>query len=202
MKLLANVILILCLTSLSGCVFFKNLTQGSSTSHTGYQSLQTFELEGALIYYKDLSDPCDDATVAWNDLKEVTPIKKASLTAVQIDCDDFVKDDQHVAVKQFEIQQQFSIPFEIRKTELLENGNAKLLNSMNGLATENTLFQIHGAAGTIGKRSEALGLERASAVRDHLMKLGVRAERITIMPYDPKIPGLQALVKVLAPVIL
>jgi hypothetical protein len=139
MKLLAKVVLILCLTFLSGCVFFKNLTQGSATSHTGYQNLQTFELEGALIYYKDLSNPCDDATVAWNDLKEVTPIKKASLTTVQIDCEGIAKDNQHVAVKKFEIQQQFSIPFETRKTELLENGNAKTLKSMNGLVTANTL---------------------------------------------------------------
>ena len=54
----------------------------------------------------------------------------------------------------------------------------------------------------MGKRSEALGLERASNVRDQLINMGIQHERITIMPYDPQIPGLQALVKVLRPVVL
>lgn len=202
MALLTKSILVLGLFSLSGCAFLKDLTRGSSSDRISYASLQTFEFQGTLIYYKDLSNPCDDETVVWNDLKEFAPIKEASLTATKMDCDVNEKANQRVAANRFEVQGQFSIPFETRKTELIEIGNAKLLDSVNDLATANTLFQIYGAAGTVGKRSEALGLERASVVKDRLMSMGVQSEQITIMPYDPTIPGLQALVKILSPVIL
>lgn len=202
MKLLANLILILPLMSLSGCAVLKNLTQKTASNHVSYPSLQTFELEGAVIYYKDLSSPCDESTVAWNDLNKASPIHQASLKVVQIDCDEIAEVQQRYAVERFEVQKQLSVPFETSKSELIENGNAKQLDNITELATTNTKFQIHGAAGTVGTRSEALGLDRALAVKDHLMKLGVKSERIEIMPYDPSIPGLQALVKVLAPVIL
>lgn len=202
MRLFTKFTSLLVLISLSGCTLLENLRQGSPIDRVSYPSLQTFEFEGALIYYKDLSNPCDDATVVWNDLQEVTPLKKVLLAAIPIDCDEVAKEKQSLASARFEVQEEISISFETRKTELLDSSNAKRLDSMSDLATANTLFQIYGAAGTVGKRSEALGLERASAVKTRLMSMGVQSERITIMPYDAKIPGLQALIKVLAPVVL
>ncbi len=203
MKLLISTLLVLSLSSLSGCAFLNALKQGGSiNSQSVYPTLQTFEFEGALIHYKDLSDPCDDSTVAWNDLGETLPIQQVSLNVPLVDCEKSLKAIQSVAATQFDVEDQISIVFESRKTELPERGNAKSFASISEFAITNTQFHIYGAAGTVGKRSEALGLERASVVRDQLISMGIQYERITIMPYDPLIPGLQALVKVVKPVIL
>jgi len=140
--------------------------------------------------------------VAWNDLNNTFLMQQASHNAAVIDCEEAPKSALRVTTAQYEVERQVSIPFESRKTELQESGNIKRFSGINEFVTENTQFQIYGAAGTSGKRSEALGLERASTVRDHMLSMGIQHERITIMPYDPQIPGLQALVKVLRPVIL
>lgn len=203
MKSLTKLVLFLALINLSGCAFLNSLRQGGSNdTGSGYPSLQTFQFEGALIHYKDLSNPCDATTVAWNDLREVVRIQQVPLDVVTVDCFEDSKSIQSVAVTRFEVEHQFSVPFETRKTELSDDNNAKSLEGLGDFVTSNTQFQIYGAAGTVGKRSEKLGIERASTVRDHLISLGVQHERITIMPYDAQIPGLQALVKVLRPVIL
>jgi len=203
MKILTSLLLVISFMSLSGCVFLNALNQDRSSDRGSvYPTLQTFQFEGALIYYKDLSDPCDVTTVAWNDLGETLPIQQVSLKAPLVDCESSSKAIQAVAVTQFDIEDQISIAFESRKAELPDHGNAKSLASINEFASTNTQFHIYGAAGTIGKRSEALGLERATTVRDQLISMGIQHERITIMPYDPLIPGLQALVKVVKPVIL
>lgn len=203
MKLLTKTLLLAALMNLSGCAFLNALKQGGSNdAYSLNPAILTFEFEGALIYYKDLSNPCDDTTVAWNDLSEAHPIKQVSLDAALVDCDESSRAIQSVAAAQFEVEDQISIAFESRKTELSHSDNAKGLASINDFVTANTQFYIYGAAGTVGKRSEALGLERASNVRDQLINMGIQHERITIMPYDPQIPGLQALVKVLRPVVL
>lgn len=203
MKVLTNTLLLAALMNSSGCAFLNVLKQGGSIdAYSLYPTLQTFEFEGALIYYKDLSNPCDDTTVAWNDLNEASPIQQVSLDASLVDCDESARAIQSVAATQFEVEDQISIAFESRKAELSDSSNAKSLASINDFVTANTQFHIYGAAGTAGKRSETLGLERASTVRDQLISMGIQHERITIMPYDPQIPGLQALVKVLRPVIL
>ena len=203
MKILTSLLLAISLISLSGCAFLNALNQDrSSNPGSVYPTLQTFQFEGALIHYKDLSDPCDDTTVAWNDLSEIQPIQQVSLKAPLVDCEKNLKVIQSVAVTQFDVEDQISIVFESRKTELPDRGNVKSLASISEFATTNTRFHIYGAAGTVGKRSEALGLERAATVRGQLISMGIQHERITIMPYDPLIPGLQALVKVVKPEIL
>lgn len=203
MRVLTNSLLLAVLMSLSGCAFLNALKQGGSNdAYSLNPILQTFEFEGALIYYKDLSNPCDDTTVAWNDLSEASPIQQVSLDASLVDCDESSKAIQSVAATQFEVEDQISIAFESRKAELSDSGNAKSLASIKNFIIANTQFYIYGAAGTVGKRSEALGLERATTVRNQLISMGIEHERITIMPYDPQIPGLQALVKVLRPVVL
>ena len=203
MKLLTSAVLIVVLMNLSGCALLNVLKQGASNeARSPYPNLQSFKFEGALIYYKDLSSPCDESTVSWNDLNSTFPIQQASHNAAAIDCEEASKPTLRITAAKYEVEHQVSIPFESRKTELQENGNIKSFSGINEFVTENTQFQIYGAAGTIGKRSEALGLERASIVRDHMLSMGIQHERITIMPYDPQIPGLQAVVKVLRPVIL
>lgn len=203
MKIFINALLMIFIMNLSGCAFLNALKQsGSNDTHSVYPTLQTFQFEGALIHYKDLSDPCDDTTVAWNDLSETLPIQQVSLDVSLVDCEKRSKAIHNVAVTQFEVEEQISIVFESRKADLPERENAKSLVSISEFATTNTQFHIYGAAGTVGKRSEALGLERASVVREQLISMGIQYERITIMPYDPLIPGLQALVKVVKPVIL
>lgn len=203
MKRFINLLLLLVLASLSGCAFLNALKQDSPTDKfANYPSLQTFNFEGAVIYYKDLSDPCDDTTVAWNDLNEVSLIQQASLDVPEGDCSNVNKVSQSVAEIQFEVRRQISIEFESSKSNISDNQNAKSFSALNELASANSQFHIYGAAGATGKRSEALGLARATIVKDHLISLGVHYERIAIMPYDPTIPGLQALIKVLEPVIL
>jgi len=203
MKLLTNSVLIVIVLNLSGCAFLNTFKQsGKKEVRSPYPSLQSFKFEGALIYYKDLSTPCDKSTVAWNDLNNTLPIQPVSLNSESIDCEETPKSALRVTAAQYEIEHQVSIPFESRKTELQENGKIKHFAGIKEFVTKNTQFQIYGAAGTIGKRSEELGLERASTVRDYLLAMGIQNESITIMPYDPQIPGLQAVVKVLRPVIL
>jgi len=202
MKLFNSAVLIVVLINLSGCALLNAFKQGNNEVRSTYPSLQSFKFEGALIYYKDLSSPCDESTVVWNDLNNTFLMQQASHNAAAIDCEEAPKSALRVTTAQYEVERQVSIPFESRKTELQESGNIKRFSGINEFVTENTQFQIYGAAGTSGKRSEALGLERASTVRDHMLSMGIQHERITIMPYDPQIPGLQALVKVLRPVIL
>ena len=203
MNSLARFFLLLVLVNLSGCAFLVPFLQHpSSNERSIYPSLKTFEIEDAVIYYRDLSDPCDDRTVAWNDLNEVKQIRKASLNLSQIACDKAAKTTQVVTTTQFEVQQQISIPFESRQAELSDSTKTKSFEPVNGLVSQNTQFHIYGAAGRVGVRSEKLGLARASYVRDRLISMGVQHERIRVMPYDPKIPGLQALVEVLRPVTL
>lgn len=203
MKVLTSTLLIFVLVNLSGCAFLNAFKQyRSSDVNSIYPTLQTFEFEGTLIHYKDLSHPCDESTVAWNDVGKGPPIQPVSFEARNVDCGEYSEATQSVASTQFEVERKISIAFESRKTELQDSGNTKSLASINDLATVNARFQIYGAAGTVGKRSEALGLERASTVRDHLIGLGIQHERITIMPYDPEIPGLQAVVEVLRLAIL
>jgi len=203
MKLLINTLLIFALMNVSGCAFLKAFKQsGYNDAGFAYPSLQTFEFEGTFIHYRDLSDPCDNTTVAWNDLRQSLLIHQVMHEIESPNCEETANALHRVAANQFEVEHEVSIPFESRKTELLESGNAKSFASINDFVTANTQFQIYGAAGTVGRRSEALGMERASVVRDHLINMGIQHERITIMRYDPQIPGLQALVKVLKPVIL
>ena len=129
MKILTSLLLVISFMSLSGCVFLNALNQDRSSDRGSvYPTLQTFQFEGALIYYKDLSDPCDVTTVAWNDLGETLPIQQVSLKAPLVDCESSSKAIQAVAVTQFDIEDQISIAFESRKAELPDHGNAKSLS--------------------------------------------------------------------------
>ena len=203
MKLLINALLIFVLFNVSGCAFLKAFKQSRyDDANSEHPWLQTFKFEGTLIHYRDLSDPCDDTTVAWNDSSQTLPIQKVSHKVGSLNCEEKPNDTRRVTATQFEVEHELSISFESSKTELLESNNAKSIAGINDLVAANSQFHIYGAAGTVGKRSEALGLERASVVRDYLVDMGIRHERITIMPYDPQIPGLQAVVRVLKPVML
>lgn len=115
---------------------------------------------------------------------------------IKTHCDD-ARAIQSITVSELKVQNQISIPFALKQVELSDDASIESFSTVNDFVSTNTVFHIYGAAGTVGKRSEELGLARASYVRDHLVGMGVEHERITIMPYDPKIPGLQALVKVL-----
>lgn len=203
MKRLIKLLLLFALVSLSGCAFLNALKHDSSNdNYSNYPSLQTFNFEGAVIYYRDLSDPCDDTTVAWNDLNEVSQIQQASIDMAELDCSEVNNAFQSVAEIRFEVRRQISIEFESKKSEISNSHNAESISALNEFVSANSQFHIYGAAGSTGKRSEALGLARATIVKDHLISLGVHYERIAIMPYDPDIPGLQALIKVLEPVTL
>lgn len=203
MTLLIKVLLLLSVMNLSGCAFLNVLKQNSpNNEHSTYPSLKTFEFEGAVIHYKDLSDPCDQNTVAWNDLNEVALVQSVSLEVTQVDCNESASIIQSVTATQFEVQHKIKISFASKQTQRSDADDNESFADINNLVLSTTQFQIYGAAGTVGKRSEALGLARAIYVRDQLISMGIQHERISIMPYDSTLPGLQAVVEILEPVVL
>ena len=200
MRRISSLVILLLSSLLNGCAMFEPIKgKPGNRAMKSYPGLNTFEYEGAVIYYRDLSDPCDERTVAWHGLSDVDRVMPVTFDAQETDCDRRKGAINAVASTPVE---QISIPFASRKTDLENSASGKALKQIESLVGKNNEYQIYGAAGTAGARSEALGLARASAVRDHLVSLGISLDRISIMPYDPDIPGLQAVVKVFEPAVL
>lgn len=202
MSIFTKLIGLMALLNLTGCAFSNIFKYDASNDQFAHQSnLQTFRIEGTLIHYRDLSDPCDNTSVAWDKSTDVDPIKNVSLESNNIECSN-ANAVQQVATNEFEVQKQFNIPFASRQAKFSGNASDNKFEAITEFVSANTRFHVYGAAGTVGPKSEKLGLARASTVRDHLVSMGVQQERITIMPYDPQIPGLQAVIKVLGPAML
>lgn len=201
MKLLTKLILVAWILLLTGCVStFPWL--GDGTSAKARSSFKTFDYAGTSVLYRDLSSPCDSSSIRW--ANENTKSKfRASDSEKKIDCSVATNQKRNaIDHQQWLVEQELSISFSIREKALAAQNKLSSFSKLKAYREGTTMFQIYGAAGFDGPRAEQLGLARAEYVRDQLVEMGVENKRIAIMPYDPEIPGLQAVVKVLTPVIL
>lgn len=186
---------------LSGCVSTFPWFNGGATPKLELP-YRTFDYGGTSVYYRDLSSPCDTSSVTWSEGVQ-EPSLQAGAVDGGIDCSIARNESPRFSqYQQWSVETELSISFAMREKVLNSDSNKSDFLKLQDYQTGSAKFQIYGAAGFEGERAERLGLARAKYVRGRLMEMGVGDERISIMPYDPTIPGLQAVVKILGAVVL
>jgi len=172
-----------------GCVSAPRVANHSDMPR--YPTLDIIEVEGQVIYYRDLSDPCDPDSTAWDNLR-----KTKATNRKPIDCSNPVVQLPE-SMQWLEMpKREYVLHFAMRNKVLSGADNARLVGELADMQGLPVRYQVYGAAGGAGPLLERLGMRRATAVRNVLVDAGVPATKIEIMPYDPTIPGLRAVVHV------
>ncbi len=175
---------------LNGCI------TAPKTSHPDmvqYPTLETIEVEGYVIYYRDLSDPCDPSSTAWNNLRQrkhkgrLPENCSTPITFIPDTTPDVVIPDK-----------EFVLLFAMRGKNLDSAENDEIVAELATMGAWPVRYQVFGAAGGEGATLENLGMKRAAVVKQGLVTAGVPETKIEIMPYDSSIPGLRAVVRLAA----
>lgn len=190
MKQLRLIAILLGCLGLHGCI-----TAPKENAHPEmiqYPTLETIDLEGYVIYYRDLSDPCDPGSTAWNNLRA-----KKRKGQIPLDCSEpvalIVPPAPVVSVPETD----FVLLFAMRGKTLANDQNNAVVNELASMSDWPIRYHVYGAAGGVGPTLEKLGMKRANVVKEGLVAAGVAASKIEIMPYDPSIPGLRAVVRLI-----
>jgi len=187
-----GVITVLLTMLVSGCI--TGPSKGPTEEMLDYPTVEIIEVEGHPVYYRDLSDPCDQSTVQWKNLNQSKAAKNKTTKA--FDCLNAVLEQPKPAIALSFPSEPYVLVFALRNNTVTGEENAKHLSELASMSTWPIQYQVFGAAGAAGPALEQLGRKRANAVRVELLALGVPDHKIVIMPYDPSIPGLRAVVSV------
>jgi len=181
-----SLIVIACL-GISGCITTQTPT--GDTDLPSVPNLETINVEGYLVYYRDLSDPCDAGSTAWQRLQE-----QPSGAREPIQCSETAADAAPAA--EFVIPEtEYVLMFAMRGKTLRSPANDVIVEELASMRDWPVQYHVLGAAGGVGQTLEALGMSRANVVKQGLVDAGIPASKIVINPYDPTLPGLRAVVR-------
>lgn len=191
---------------LAGCATLPDANDGAELGIKMHQAgIQEVVIEQHLVKIRDLSDPCDPATVPWNlsgnnvrtgavDEGGEVPIHDQG-----IDCNDStelskVSNKTPHLPDSVTLEKSFIVFFRLKDHSHIEEQNRDVVNQLESLAQYDIVYEVFGAAG-VPAPSE-LATRRANTVKALLVEKGVLPERIIVMPYDPALPGLRAIIRI------
>jgi len=173
---------------LQGCVMMPK--HNALSKLPPYPTLETIDVEGYTIYYRDLSDPCDPGSTAWNYLRT-----KKRTEQVDGQCSEPVVTEPTFVPAVNIPETDFVLLFTMRSKTLRTDENDETLAELATMRDWPIRYHVYGAAGGVGPALEKLGMKRANVVKQGLVDAGIAESKIDVMPYDPTIPGLRAVVK-------